>query len=412
MAEPEQFSIFHTVKRYCRNCYHPLPYKAKYCANCGQKDSDGRIGMKSLMGRLWNNTFHLEGKFVRTAWQLFIPGKVTLEFFKGKQDRYPHPIRLFAIVMFLFLFLLNQLWKNKDAGNESTYFSFQTNEDTDRNKSAKVIDSLVTEVFDSTDVIDKANTIDSTVEEPSFSAYEKMKYNAVLYDIKYDYDSLPPGLKTPQAERAVDSLMKSFAKRYALKNNGLQDSLLQEPLDSIGFGMGLWGGGVQVATLDMVRYDPEEIIKRYHVTSWFEKTMLRQGIKSYKTPEVFIHACIGSLTWAILALVALMSGVLALLYTRQHRYYVEHFIFLLHFHTGAMLLLLLALLGEMLGIWGTGIIGLAAMLPFPGMYLGMRRYYNQGWFKTFVKWLLYGFLYVFAFTFLFILGMIIVFAVF
>ena len=89
------------MKRCCRNCYHPLSYKAKFCAHCGQKDSDGRIGIKSLMGRLWNNTIHLEGKFMRTAWQLFIPGKVTVEFFKGKQERYPHPVRLFAIVMFL-----------------------------------------------------------------------------------------------------------------------------------------------------------------------------------------------------------------------------------------------------------------------------------------------------------------------
>ncbi len=400
------------MKRYCRNCYHPLPYKAKYCAHCGQKDSDGRIGMKSLMGRLWNNTVHLEGKFIRTAWQLFIPGKVTQEFFKGKQERYPHPIRLFAIVMFLCLFLLNQLWKNKQAGNESSFLSTPNTENTDWYESSGDFDSIG--VFDGTPGIDSIVAIEkanvSIDDAPTFSAYEKMKYNAVLYDMKYDYDSLPSGWKTPQAQNAVDSLMKSFAKRYALKNDGLLDTLLQGPLDSIGFGMGLGGGGVQVATLDLVRYEPEEIIKRYHVTTWFEKLMLRQGIKSYKTPEAFIHACIGSLTWAILALIALMSGVLALLYTRQHRYYVEHFIFLLHFHTGAMLLLLLAILGGMLGIWGAGIIGLVAFLPLPGMYFALKRYYEQGWFKTFAKWTIYSFFYLFSFLLLFVGGMIAVFA--
>jgi hypothetical protein len=75
---------------------------------------------------------------------------------------------------------------------------------------------------------------------------------------------------------------------------------------------------------------------------------LNKGIKSHKTPDALGHAYVGSLTWTILALIAIMSGFLALLYRSQRRYYVEHFIFLLHFHTGTMLLLLLllAILGD------------------------------------------------------------------
>ena len=42
---------------------------------------------------------------------------MTQEFFKGKQDRYPHPLRTFAIVMFLFLFFVNSLLKNKGLDN-------------------------------------------------------------------------------------------------------------------------------------------------------------------------------------------------------------------------------------------------------------------------------------------------------
>ena len=375
------------LKRYCRNCYHPLAYKAKFCAHCGQKDTDGRIGIKNLLGRLWNNTFHLEGKFIRTAWQLFVPGKVTLEFFKGKQDRYPHPIRTFGIVMFLFLFLLNLKLKDKEM-NGGNGIAF---------------DGENLEVGED---VAKTSTL---------SAYERIKNLAMLRDMRHDYEtSLPADWKTPQAKYAVDSLMKAFTKRYALGMNGSIDSLLNGPLDSIGFGTGFINGskGIQIASLDLVRYEPEELIKYYHITHWLDCLLVRQGIKSYKTPEALIHSMIGSLTWAILALVALMSGVLGLLYIRQKHYYVEHFIFLLHFHTGVMLLLLLAIGGNMLGLCDAGVIGVAAILPLPGMYLGLLRYYNQGWLKTFVKWLLYGVLYLFAFTLLFILGMIVVFAVF
>lgn len=334
------------------------------------------------MMRLWNNTFHLEGKFIRTAWQLFIPGKVTVEFFKGKQERYPHPIRLFAIVMFLFLFLLNQMLKGNESGGNDSLFSFQANE--------------------------KQGLEDSTSTETSISSYEKMRHYATLYDLYDDYEKMPADWKTPQARNAVDSLMKAFSKHNTLETKGLQDSLWTEPLDSIGFGMGL--GGVQIAALDMVRYEPEEIIRRYNIQHWADRLLVRQSIKSYKSPEAFVHAAIGSLTWAILALVALMSGILALLYLRQKRYYVEHFIFLLHFHTGAMLLLLIALFGKQFGLWGEGIVGLAAFLPMPGFYLAMRRYYGQGRAKTFVKWLIYGFFYLLAFTLLFVGGMLVVFA--
>ncbi len=370
------------MKRYCRNCYHPLPYKAKFCAHCGQKDTDGRIGMKSLMMRLWNNTFHLEGKFLRTSWQLFVPGKVTLEFFKGKQDRYPHPIRTFGIVMFLFLFLLNTMLKNRDMKHDGSLFTSTTR--------------IKTET---------GNTI---VKERSISVFEQMKLDAMLYDMNEDWGKMPGKWKNPASRLVVDSLFKAFQGRYKLDQVVGLDSLLQGPLDSNGFGF----NGIQIATLDMVRYEPDEIIERYHIKKWYNQLVVRQGIKSYKAPDALAHSYIGSLTWSILALVAIMSGVLALLYWRQRRYYVEHFVFLLHIHTGIMLLLLLAIAGNQLGIWSDGIIIWAVVLPMPGMYFALLRYYGQSRGKTFGKWLLFSFIYLIAFCLSFILGLLVVFAIF
>ena len=75
-----------------------------------------------------------------------------------------------------------------------------------------------------------------------------------------------------------------------------------------------------------------------------------------------------------------------------------------------MLLLLIAILGEQLHIWGDEAIGTAAFLPFPGMYLGMLRYYEQGWFKTLAKFCIYSLFYLINFVLLFVVGMIVVFA--
>ena len=354
--------------------------------------------MKNLLGRLWNNTFHLEGKFIRTAWQLFIPGKVTVEFFKGKQDRYPHPIRMFAIVMFLFLFVLNTFVKQRDSGGPEPIFT-ETNEDS---KDWENPDSSALEEVPI--VVEKEDT---AVNPLGISKYDRMKHNAVVHDFREDYNQMPAAWKTPETRNTVDSLLKLYILRYKLNNGADLDSMENFGWDTISFGM---FKSMRFATLDIVRYDPEEIIKRYKIESWVDKQIVRQTIKSYKTPDAFLHAATGSMTWAILALVALMSGVLGLLYIRQKRYYVEHFIFLLHFHTGAMLLLLVALLGKLAGIWGAGMVGFAAFLPLPGTYFALLRFYGQSGLKTFVKWVLYCFFYFVSFLLLFVAGMIAVFA--
>jgi hypothetical protein len=67
-------------------------------------------------------------------------------------------------------------------------------------------------------------------------------------------------------------------------------------------------------------------------------------------------------------------------------------------------------LGEQFHLWGDDMVGVAAFLPFPGMYIGMFRYYNQGWLKTLVKFWLYSICYLVAFILMFALGMVVVFA--
>ncbi len=117
------------MKHYCRNCFYPLTGKAKFCSNCGQKDSDGKVSMANLLGKLWNNTFHLEGKFLRSCWHLLVPGMVTSEYFKGKIDRYPHPIRMFAIVMFFFIILLNKTADQKaEKGGSAVQIDHQNSD--------------------------------------------------------------------------------------------------------------------------------------------------------------------------------------------------------------------------------------------------------------------------------------------
>lgn len=83
---------------YCLNCHYPLSEFDKNCSQCGQKPTDGKTTVHDLVHEVIHTLFHLDGKFFWTLKHLFVPGKLTLEFFKGHHKRYAHPIQLFLVI--------------------------------------------------------------------------------------------------------------------------------------------------------------------------------------------------------------------------------------------------------------------------------------------------------------------------
>ncbi len=242
------------LKRYCRNCYHPLPNKARFCPQCGQRDSDGKVSMKGLLGKLWNNTIHLEGKFLRTAWQLFVPGLVTTEFFKGKQDRYPHPIRLFGIVMFFFVLLLNRSLNTN--GSQQSGLNFSVNDA-------------------------EADTIRK---EDSETYLRKMEHQVTLEDIQKNYSSLPAALQTPQTKQAVDSLLVLYGRQH-----GLEDFSLGQAQEADTIDINLTGRTIRIPSLDIARYEPEELIRRVGNTNWLDEVCTggRHRLRAFRPAAKF-----------------------------------------------------------------------------------------------------------------------------
>lgn len=94
-------------------------------------------------------------------------------------------------------------------------------------------------------------------------------------------------------------------------------------------------------------------------------------------------------------LLPLFALLLQLLYARQRRYYLQHFVFALHLHSLFFALLLLGLASP----WGW-LNSLLALYGAAYLYVAMLRVYRQGWLKT-------GFKYSFfmaGYTLLFALG--------
>jgi hypothetical protein len=82
----------------CLNCHYPLAEFDKFCPNCGQRPISPKSSMHDLLHEFFHTFWHLDGKFFMTLHHLLIPGKLTIEFFKGHLKRYAHPIQLFLVL--------------------------------------------------------------------------------------------------------------------------------------------------------------------------------------------------------------------------------------------------------------------------------------------------------------------------
>lgn len=371
----------------CLNCEKSLPEKAKFCPHCGQKNNNGKIKMSELLRRFWTHFSHLDSKFIRAVWELMIPGRVTKIYFSGKQKRYPHPVQFFFIVMFFFLLLFNRSMGSKGLqfNNMGDNFSFNFKSKTKTDTSSLEPNELI----------------------------ETLNFNAKINKLNLAYRNLPKPQKDSISLPLIHQLVaKVFPREMHLlrKFKGLQDSLQALGADSIqqqdSIRLNLMSYSHKFAVQDIFEYNTDELLAMQNVTNWFDKILFRQSIKSFKDPAGLVHHYIGSFAWTILALIAFMAAVLTLFYRNQKRYYVEHFVFLMHQHSASYLMITFALiLSSFLHLGGWWFILFLWIDVF--LLLGMHHYYEQSWKWTILKWMAYNMLYVMLFLFLFAIGLLV-----
>ena len=98
-----------------------------------------------------------------------------------------------------------------------------------------------------------------------------------------------------------------------------------------------------------------------------------------------------------------LALILKLLYVRRDFYYVEHLIFSFHYHAFAFLITSgLILFGKYLSGWiAVPIVGI-----FVYQFIAMRKVYEQGFFKTFIKFWVLFFLYQILVIFFFVIAVL------
>ena len=101
----------------CENCGFKLSETNKYCPNCGQKNTTHKIAFGHFFMEVLEGLFHFDSKILITIRDLFIPGRIIVNYNQNKRARYVPPIRFYIFTSVIFFTLLT-ISSGKDDKNK------------------------------------------------------------------------------------------------------------------------------------------------------------------------------------------------------------------------------------------------------------------------------------------------------
>lgn len=337
------------AEKICLNCGAEV--YGRYCHQCGQENIETKESFWHLVTHFFYDITHFDGKFFETVKiLLFRPGFLTKQYMAGKRVSYLNPIRMYVFTS-AFFFLI--------------FFSFMTPEETLKISEAKpkklpaLIEILKDARKDTED--DLKSATDSTKKR-----LLQQELTAIDHDLlRVEKDSTIKADSLESFKFVFNQRENPFEKRYETVEayDSVQNTLKGEAKDS-------W---------------LEQYFTRKNIL-WKKKYGEGHVMEALK--EKFLHS-IPQLLFVSLPFFALL---LKLLYIRRKKfYYVDHGIFSIHLYC-AIFIILLVIFGlnkireASHWEWISPVISLVSISVAVYIFFAMKKFYEQGYFKTFAKY--------------------------
>jgi len=363
----------------CLNCGEVLT--GQHCSHCGQPAKVRVLSLWGLIKDVIGDVLDADSRVWRTLWPLaFHPGLLTQEFLRGRRARYTPPFRMYLVLSLVFFVLASF----SDPGREM----LQINE-SGPNIQLRAGGGGDNESAAAGGGATEPPAPDAATPAPAPQAVPTTPAPQVVLDVetKQLVDQIVS--RMPERERArLRSELERNLVTATPEERAAAARFMADPCGEESFKV---EGG---PFLD--RYEPR----------------LRDACrKIVADQQSFGRALWNNVPKMMFIFLPLIAAVLSLLYVRSGRYYVEHLLFVVHFHAFFFLAGIALLLLERLSEWtrgpvATGITAaesiLAAVLTvYVPWYLlrAMRRVYAQGWWKTLPKYALLGLAYLFCLVF-------------
>ena len=319
----------------CLNCGTEL--RGQYCGSCGQRARGRLISLWELLQDAFGDLFEIDSRLWRTLIPLLIrPGRLTLDYLEGKRARYMPPFRMYLVLSVVFFVVA----------------FFDPQDDL----------SLLFEP-------EPPPTPEETAEKREEAQAE---VNEVLNELAEE------GILTPdQVDEAKE----------ATGDDDLNVTIYGDDEGGLNFQIDPETGDCEFSGQE----DLPDWLKRRLTKERLEATCERIGADEGKT---LVNLVLDNIPIALIVLLPFMALVLKALYPLSRRYFVEHLLFFIHFHSFFFLILTLQILFSRFAGFihlpeAIGILVLVAASFYIPVYLykAMRLVYGQGHILTFIKYI-------------------------
>ena len=329
----------------CKNCEKPFDEAYEFCPHCGQKDKDD-LTLGLLFYNTISNYFSFDARFFKSFFPLlFKPGYLAEKFIAGKRLLYLHPAQMYLFVAIVFFFLNSfrvNTWSNqfdKEVGKV-----FNQVKELDINTGDPVKDSL------------NLITLTDRIQQDSLDRIEvrKVLQENKIYTCFTDkqIDSIVSG----ENFRAVDFSLDEFKKLDSLIAKNTPDAVIYKELG--------------------LKESDGNLKKRFY----------SQGLKFYKQRKAggIFQTFFDTMSIAMFFILPIFALLLKLFFRKSGRY-THHLVF--SFYYFAFLFTVFSLIvgvNYMVDIpdW---IDNLIVLSTFIYLFIAIKRFYKQGWFKSFFK---------------------------
>lgn len=330
------------ISKPCLNCGDPLLEGKDFCPGCGQKSKDAVLTLKQLFKDFTQDIFNLDSNLIRTLKALPLPAKLTKLYVAGHRKAYFTPLRLFLVSMFLHFTLLLFILNLGNEINNSSILSYLEK-------------GRLLERFD-------ANS-EKYLGEKYCDQIDSMRLGIFDEIIYPDQDTFP-------------------------SDNGWGINSVFGDDDIRKYG---------ITMKDAYEMDSDTLFRKYKVEKKVDQLKIGQYLKYDTNRLAGIKFVVGNLAWSIILSVFFAAFVSKIMYLRHHIYFVEHACLIMNIHSFAFILLIPVFLAELFGsvLQDNDYILpiVVGLVTFYGL-LCFKFYYQQGWFKTTLKYSVYALAYI------------------
>ncbi len=379
-------------KNLCTNCGEKLG--GQFCHGCGQSSKSMIKFFGEVAKELLDDTLGYDSRLKHSIFPLlFRPGRITIDYIKGKRFHYVLPFKLYLITSVLLILLIKMVADSNEL------------------KFDNIVDNDVAEEIKE-DVNQEINQALGEIQGAGDNPHVKS------FNINIDQDENTG--KTSE-NKSTDSKDKNSEKSIN-EIDKKEGTNLQVETDS-GNRLTLGSDGDDNVNWDS---DKQELIGLGDLDeSWYKDflVVINPKIKEWRNdPGPLMERFIESLPYMMFVILPIFAMFLKLFYAFSRRFYTEHLVFLLHNHSFLYMVLMLQIflnfLEEKVRIlentstqmivstvdWLSIILAWWMVIY---VFLAMKRFYRQGWGITILKTSALGFIY----TLMLIFGFVITLAV-